>query len=230
MNNALRSWEELPAFMRIEEVRPYYEYLRKKKATLVIKRAMDFVLAVILLILLSPVFVILAIWIKKDSKGPVFYRQIRLTQYGRKFHIFKFRTMVQNADKIGTQVTVGNDSRITKVGEKIRKYRLDELPQLINVLLGDMSFVGTRPEVEKYVKMYQKHMLATLLLPAGITSTASLVYKDEGRILETATDVDKAYAKIVLPQKMKYNLDYLAKFSIWNDIKICLKTVFVVLK
>ena len=149
----------------------------------------------ILLVLLSPLLMIISILIVTDSKGGVFYRQERVTQYGRVFRIFKFRTMVANADKIGTQVTVSNDSRITKIGSKLRNCRLDELPQLFNIFLGDMTFVGTRPESVHYVKHYTPEMMATLLLPAGVTSEASILYKDEAELLDQADDVDKVYIK-----------------------------------
>ena len=176
-----------------------------------------------------PVLAIIAVWIKMDSKGPVFYRQERITQYGKVFRIFKFRTMVTNADKIGTLVTTKNDSRITKVGEKIRKSRLDELPQLFNIWIGDMSFVGTRPEVKKYVDAYTEEMMATLLLPAGVTSLASINYRDEDEILDKYVNeehsVDEVYIEKVLPGKMKYNLEYLKTFSIIEDIILCVKTV-----
>ena len=144
----LKKWDDLPSCMQTEEVRKYYDILKKKRGALFFKRAFDIVVSLIMLILLSPVFLILAIAIKLDSKGPVFYRQVRLTQYNQRFRIFKFRSMVQNADK-GSQVTVSGDSRITRVGRFIRKCRLDELCQLIDVLRGTMTFVGTRPEVPK---------------------------------------------------------------------------------
>ena len=226
----LKAWEELPQYMQNDAVKEYYDVLSKRTGSLVIKRLFDIVVSAIMLILVSPVLLILAIWIKVDSKGPVFFRQARITQYGRVFRIFKFRTMVNNADKIGSQVTVGNDSRITKVGAKIRKLRLDELPQLINVLLGDMSFVGTRPEVKKYVDAYTDEMYATLLLPAGITSEASIRYKDEDELLAGAVDVDKVYVEQVLPGKMKYNLDAVKKFSFVGDIVTMVRTVIAVLR
>jgi lipopolysaccharide/colanic/teichoic acid biosynthesis glycosyltransferase len=225
----LKSYDELPKFMKNKEVKKYYEILKKKKNQLILKRLFDIVASLILLIILLPFILILAIIIKIDSKGPVFYRQKRITKYGREFRIFKFRTMVVDADKKGSLVTLKNDSRITRVGNKIRKCRLDELPQLINVLIGDMSFVGTRPEVKKYVDKYSKEMYATLLMPAGITSTASINYKDEDKILEKYTkageEVDSIYTNRILPDKMKYNLEYIEKFNIIEDIKICIKTV-----
>ena len=158
----LRKWKDIPEFMKNEEVRKYYDILNKKRFSLILKRFFDIVMSMILLLILSPIFLVLAIWIKIDSQGPVFYRQERVTQYGKIFRIFKFRTMISNADQIGALVTTQNDTRITKVGEKIRKCRLDEIPQLINILIGDMSFVGTRPEVRKYVDAYTDEMKATL--------------------------------------------------------------------
>jgi len=225
----LRAWEELPYYMQTDAVREYYDILSKKKGSLRLKRVFDIVVAAILLVAVFPILLILAVWIKLDSKGPVFFRQVRVTQYGKEFRIFKFRTMVNNADRIGSQVTVGNDARITKVGAKIRKLRLDELPQLINVLIGDMSFVGTRPEVKKYVDAYTEEMYATLLLPAGITSEASICYKNEDELLSGVSDIDQVYVKQILPEKMKYNLDSLVKFSFVNDILLMIHTVKVVL-
>ena len=219
----------MPEQLRTDAVRPYYDILRKKRGSLLLKRVFDVVVSALMLILISPVFLILAIAIKLDSPGPVFYRQTRVTQYGKTFRIFKFRTMVSNADKIGTQVTVGNDSRITRVGKLIRKCRLDEVSQLIDIFRGAMTFVGTRPEVPKYVDAYTPEMMATLLLPAGVTSLASIMYKDEDKLLSDAEDVDRAYISEVLPGKMKYNLQAIRKFSFWGDIKIMFMTVFAVL-
>jgi len=223
-------WEDLPENMQTDAVRAYYDALQKKTGSLLLKRIFDIAVSFLMLLVLSPFFLILAIAIKIDSAGPVFYRQVRVTQYGRQFRIFKFRTMVNNADKIGSLVTVGNDSRITKVGSFIRACRLDEISQLINVLLGDMTFVGTRPEVPKYVDAYTPEMMATLLLPAGITSIASIRYKDEAELLDKAEDVDKTYIEEVLPGKMQYNLESILKFSFWDDIATCFKTVLAVLK
>lgn len=225
----MRKWNELPEFMKNEEVKTYYNILQKKKTSLMLKRVFDVIVSILMIILLSPVLIAVSIWIKLDSKGPVFYRQERITQYGRVFRIFKFRTMVTGADKIGTLVTTKNDSRITRVGEKIRKCRLDEIPQLFNILFGDMSFVGTRPEVKKYVDVYTDEMMATLLLPAGVTSLASIQYRDEDEILAKYVDeehsVDEVYVEKILPDKMKYNLKYLKSFSIVEDIVLCVKTV-----
>lgn len=225
----LRKWEELPDFMKNDEVRPYYEILEKKKASLVLKRAFDFVGGLILLVVLAIPMAIIAVWIKLDSEGPVFYRQERVTTYGKHFKIHKFRTMVNNADKIGTAVTVGNDSRITKVGAKLRDCRLDELPQVLDLVVGNVSFVGTRPEAVKYVEKYKPEYMATLLLPAGITSEASIRYKDEAKLLDVADDVDKVYIEDVLPGKMKYNLDSIKKFSFIGEIATMFRTVFAVL-
>ena len=226
----LKDWNSLPEYMRTDEVKKYYDILSKRKGSLAIKRVFDIVVSFIMLILLSPVFIVVAVMIKSDSKGPVFYRQVRVTQYGKRFEIFKFRTMVNNADKIGAHVTSNNDSRITKVGAKIRDSRLDEIPQLINVFIGDMSFVGTRPEAVRYVEKYTPEMYATLLLPAGVTSEASIIYKDEAALLEEAANADEVYVNKILPDKMKYNLRSLRKFSFASDIKTMFRTVFAVLK
>ncbi len=225
----LKKWEELPKQMQTDEVYEYYEILSKKKFSLVLKRVFDVIVSALMLLILSPVFLVLAIAIKLESKGPVFYRQERVTQYGKHFKIFKFRTMVQNADKIGAQVTTSNDSRITGVGSIIRKFRLDEISQLIDVLRGTMTFVGTRPEVPKYVEHYTNEMQATFLLPAGVTSIASIYYKDEGELLDGAENPDEVYINDVLPQKMKYNLSEIKDFGFWNDIKVMFLTVIAVL-
>lgn len=226
----LRRWEDLPTFMKCNEVRKYYEILEKKKYSLMLKRVFDVTVGTVLLILLAIPMCVLAIMIKMDSKGPVFYRQERVTTYGKKFRIHKFRTMVNNAEKIGSTVTVDGDSRITRIGQKIRKYRIDEIPQIIDVLSGNMSFVGTRPEATKYVKKYTKEMRATLLLPAGITSEASILYKDEDKLLSAAENVDKTYIETVLPQKMRYNLKSIRNYSFWNDIMTMIRTVIAVVK
>lgn len=226
----LKNWNELPEYMRTDEVRPYYDLLQRKKLSLFFKRVFDIVVSLIMIILCSPILLIISILIVKDSKGGVFYRQERVTQYGRVFRIFKFRTMVQNADQIGTQVTVSNDSRITKIGSKLRNCRLDELPQLFNIFLGDMTFVGTRPESVHYVKSYTNEMYATLLLPAGVTSEASIEYKDEAELLDQADDVDSVYINEVLPEKMKYNLNSIKEFSFSKEIATMFRTVFTVLR
>ncbi len=225
----LRKWDDLPDFMKCDEVRVYYNILSKKTFDLALKRSFDVVVASIMLIILAIPMLIIAVLIKLDSKGPVFYRQERITAYGKKFKIHKFRTMVNNADKIGTAVTVGGDARITKVGSKLRNLRIDEIPQLIDVLVGYMSFVGTRPEAAKYVKAYTKEMYATLLLPAGITSEASIRYKDEAKLLNAADNVDRVYEETVLPGKMIYNLENIKKFSFIGEIATMFRTVFAVL-
>ena len=226
----LKRWEDLPEQMRTEEVRPYYDALAKRKAGLVAKRLFDIVVSAIMLVVLAPVFALVAIAVKLDSPGPVFFRQVRVTQYGKTFRIFKFRTMVNNADKMGSLVTTKNDSRVTKVGALIRKTRIDEIPQLINILLGDMTFVGTRPEVVKYVSRYSDEMKATLLLPAGVTSEASICYKDEEKLLENAENADDTYVNEILPEKMKYNLSAIENFNFFSDIKTMFRTVIAVLK
>lgn len=226
----LKNWNELPEYMRTDEVRPYYDLLQRKKLSLFFKRVFDIVVSLIMIILCSPILLFISILIVKDSKGGVFYRQERVTQYGRVFRIFKFRTMVQNADQIGTQVTISNDSRITNVGSKLRNCRLDELPQLFNIFLGDMTFVGTRPESVHYVKSYTDEMYATLLLPAGVTSEASIEYKDEADLLDQADDVDSVYINEVLPEKMKYNLNSIKEFSFFKEIATMFRTVLAVLR
>lgn len=224
----LKKWEELPEMMRCPEVRKYYNILTKHKFEILCKRIFDVIVAFILLIILAFPMIVISIMIAMDSPGGVFYRQVRVTTYGREFRIHKFRTMVVNADKIGTQVTVGHDTRITKVGAFLRNYRFDEFPQLFDILNGSMSFVGTRPEVTKYVKRYKPEYMATLLLPAGVTSEASIMYKDEDRLLENADNVDDVYVRKVLPGKMKYNLESIRKFSFLREVGIMVKTVFAV--
>lgn len=225
----LCKWDNLPDNMRIKEVRLYYDILAKKKGQLLLKRIFDFVVALIMLIVLCIPIAIISVWIKLDSEGPVFYRQERVTTNGKHFRIHKFRTMVSNADKIGTQVTVGNDSRITRAGKKLRHIRLDELPQLIDVLQGTMSFVGTRPEAVKYVEQYKPEYMATLLMPAGITSEASIRYKDEDKLLSAADDVDRVYVEEVLPAKMVWNLESIRRFKFLREILTMFRTVAAVL-
>jgi len=226
----MRKWNDLPKEMQVEQVKKYYEILQCHKGSLLAKRTFDIIVASLLVVILSPILLFLSILIKIDSPGPVMFRQVRVTTYGKPFRIFKFRTMVNNADKIGTQVTTKGDSRVTRMGKMLRGCRLDELPQLFNVLKGEMSFVGTRPEVEKYVAHYTDEMKATLLMPAGITSRASIEYKDEERLLESAENADEVYIHQVLPEKMKYNLRAIEKFSFWDDIKTMFATVIAVIK
>ena len=228
----LKQWEDLPEKMKNDKVLPYYDIIKKKTASLIWKRVFDICLSVVLLVVLSWLFLILAILIKRDSCGPVLYRQTRITQFYRPFTIYKFRTMTDHGEQMGALVTTQNDMRITKIGKKIRKYRLDELPQLVNVLKGDMTFVGTRPEVLKYVECYDEEMYATLLMPAGITSLASIRFKDEEKILSAYSEqeIDKAYQSVILPKKMQYNLDYLRKFSFFYDLQLCFQTIIAVCK
>ena len=225
----MRKWEDLPKELQLDEVRPYYDILKKKEVGLFFKRVYDIVVSLLMLIILSPVFLILAIAIKLDSKGPVFYRQTRVTQYCKEFKIHKFRSMCDGADKKGTLVTVSGDSRVTKVGKFIRKCRLDEVSQLIDVLQGNMSFVGTRPEVPKYVATYTPEMMATLLLPAGITNEACINFKDEADLLDGVEDADKVYIEEILPKKMRWNLRGIKEYGFWKEIWTMFRTFFAVL-
>ena len=225
----LRKWEELPEYIRVPEVRPYWEILNKIRGQLILKRLFDLLFALVLLVILAIPMLVIALMVKFDSKGPVFYRQERVTTYGKHFRIHKFRTMVANAEKIGTTVTVGNDSRITRVGSKLRHLRLDELPQVFDVITGNMSFVGTRPEAVKYVEQYKPEYYATLLMPAGVTSEASIRYKDEEKLLDAAEDVDKVYMEQVLPAKMVWNLESVRRFRFLREIFTIFRTVLAVL-
>ncbi len=225
----MKKWEALPEEMQNEKVKPYYDMLCHKTGSIVLKRIFDIIVGLIILIIVMPFMIIIAVWIKCDSKGKVFFKQKRVTKYGRVFNIIKFRTMVSDAEKLGTQVTVSNDSRVTGAGKFLRKCRLDELPQLFNVLKGDMSFVGTRPEVQRYVDRYTDEMYATLLMPAGITSLASIKFKDEEKLLSDSENADDTYVNVVLPQKMAYNLEYLNKFSFFYDIKLMFMTFLAVI-
>ena len=223
-----KSWDNLPENMKNDSVKRYYEILEEKRTSLMMKRLFDLIAAIITLVILLPLFLLISIAIKIDSKGPVMFRQVRITQYGKPFRIFKFRTMVNNADRLGTQVTTKNDGRVTRVGKILRKLRLDEVPQLLNIITGDMTFVGTRPEVLKYVEKYSEEMMATLLLPAGVTSEASIQYKDEELLLANADNADETYVKKVLPEKMRYNLRSIESFSFFSDIKTMFRTVLAV--
>ena len=226
----LRKWEELPEKMRTREVRRYYNIIVRHSGWFKVKRVMDICVSLVFLVILLIPMGIIALMIKTDSQGPVFFRQERVTQYGKIFKIYKFRTMVDNASQLGSQVTVNNDSRITRVGKLLRKYRLDEFPQLFNILAGDMTLVGTRPEVVKYVKEYSGEMYATLLLPAGLTSRTSIAYKDEDKLLKDAKDADKVYVNEILPVKMKYNLESLRRFGVREDMTVMWNTFVSVLK
>lgn len=224
----LREWDKLPEFMKNDEVRPYYDNLREHKLSLILKRFFDIVCSFCGIIVFAPIMLVVAIAIRIDSPGNVFFRQERITTYGRKFRIWKFRSMVWNAESKGTQVTTKGDIRVTRVGQFIRKYRLDEIPQLFNILVGDMTLVGVRPEVQKYVDHYTEEMYATLLLPAGVTSEASIRYKDENMLLTRDLDTDTAYIRYILPGKMSYNLKAIREFSIVSDIKTIFRTVLAV--
>lgn len=225
----LKPWEKLPYYMRTEAVKPYYEKLSQHKISLILKRFFDLFVSLIMLLILWPFMLIIALIIHLDSPGPAIFRQERVTTYGKHFKIWKFRTMVNNAEKKGSQVTVSDDNRITKIGKFLRNYRLDELPQLINILLGDMSYVGTRPEVVKYVNQYKPEFYATLLLPAGVTSEASIRYKDEYKLLSKATDIDRIYIGQILPAKMIWNLNSIERFSFAREILTMIRTVLAVL-
>jgi len=221
----LPKYSSLPSEMQNPDVEHYYKILEKKKISLCLKRVFDFIFAVILVVVLAVPMAVIAVIVKSDSSGPVFFRQKRVTSGGKIFKIFKFRTMCVNDNTKNAQVTAGSDSRITRVGRVLRKIKLDELPQLFNVLIGDMSFVGTRPEVERYVEKYTPEMYATLLMPAGITSMTSIEFRNEEEILEKAEDVEKAYIEEVLPQKMKFNLQYIEKFNLFYDLYVMVMTV-----
>ena len=225
----LPDWKDLPDEMKNDTVKKYYKSLAKKESALIIKRMFDIWMSVLLLVFLMPVILVMAVLIKLDSKGPVIFKQTRVTAGNKDFTIYKFRSMVNDAPKLGTSVTVASDMRITKVGQFMRKYRIDEIPQLVNVLKGEMTFVGTRPEVRKYVDAYTPAMMATLLLPAGITSEASIMYKEEDELLASAEDADQVYIQDRLPEKMKYNLKSIRKFSLLNDLATMIKTVIAVI-
>jgi lipopolysaccharide/colanic/teichoic acid biosynthesis glycosyltransferase len=211
--------------LKTPQVQPYYEALKRRKISRFFKRSIDIFAAVVLIILLAVPMLIIAVMIKLDSKGPVVFKQLRVTKYGKTFKILKFRSMKTDAENAGPLVTVGEDTRITRVGKKLRKLRLDELPQIFHVLSGKMSLVGTRPEVPHYVEQYTPEMYATLLLPAGITSLASIMFKDEDDLLANVANPDDEYVNVVLPKKMKYNLEYIEQFSVGRDVKLLFKTV-----
>lgn len=224
------SWNELPEYMRNEEVKIYYDILKKRSRALILKRIFDIVVSFVLIVFLSPFLLVIALIIKFDSPGKVIFAQERVTKYGKRFKVLKFRTMIENAEKLGAKVTKDNDPRITRSGKILRKLRLDEFPQIFNILKGDLSFVGVRPEVTKYVKEYTPEMYATLLLPAGVTSMTSILYKNESKLLKNTDNPDEVYINEILPQKMKYNLEYIKNFGFCYDIKIMIKTVFAVIQ
>lgn len=226
----MRKWEKLPKELRTEAVRPYYDHLMEHRAALAVKRGMDLVLSCLLTLLLWPLMLIIGILVGVTSPGGIFFCQERVTTYGRHFRIIKFRTMVADAERRGSQVTTEGDSRVTGIGRFLRRVRLDELPQLFNIIKGDMSIVGTRPEVPRYVGKYTPEMMATLLLPAGVTSRASIEYRDEDRLLAGGTDVERTYIEQVLPAKMHYNLAYMMEYSLGVDLRLMVQTVFAVLR
>ena len=224
----LLPFDRLPREFQCGEVKKYYDILDKKRASLVLKRVMDIFLSLIMIVVLLIPIAVISVIIKLTSKGPVLYKQERVTTCNRHYMIWKFRTMRVGADKEGALITSDNDSRVTGIGNTLRRFRLDELPQVFHVLSGKMSFVGTRPEVPKYVDRYTPEMMATLLMPAGITSLASIRYKDEAVIIGDVSDpdeVDRIYVEKVLPEKMKYNLEYINRFGIRRDIRLMLSTV-----
>lgn len=224
----LLPFDRLPREFQCGEVKKYYDILDKKRASLVLKRVMDIFLSLIMIVVLLIPIAVISVIIKLTSKGPVLYKQERVTTCNRHYMIWKFRTMRVGADKEGALITSDNDTRVTGIGNTLRRFRLDELPQVFHVLSGKMSFVGTRPEVPKYVDRYTPEMMATLLMPAGITSLASIRYKDEAVIIGDVSDpdeVDRIYVEKVLPEKMKYNLEYIDRFGIRRDIRLMLSTV-----
>lgn len=195
------------------------------------KRIFDLFFALPGVLFLAPLFLFIGIWIKFDSPGPVFFRQERVGRFGRSFRIFKFRTMCLDAECKGRQITVGVDSRITRSGRMLRRYKLDELPQLLNVILGDMSLVGPRPEVPRYVALYPPDVRTVVLsVPPGITDYASIEYKDENTILGRAADPEKAYVEEVMPVKLRYYLRYVAERSLWTDFMLILQTLKAILQ
>ena len=206
------------------------DVLARRKPQLIAKRAMDIVLSACALAVLWPLLLLIALAIWIDDPGPVFYRQVRVGRNGKTFRIFKFRSMVMDADKKGLAITVGRDSRITRVGAVLRKTKLDELAQLLNVFLGQMSFVGPRPEVPKYVELYTPYQRQVLLVRPGITDYASIAYRNENDLLAGAEDPEKMYIEQIMPDKIELNMKYLREISPLADIKLILKTVAAVVK
>ena len=204
--------------------------LEKRKLQLVLKRSMDIVISGCALAVIWPVLVLIALAIKIDDPGPVFYRQVRVGRNGKEFRIFKFRTMIVDADKKGLAITVGRDNRITRMGRLLRKTKLDELAQLINVFTGEMSFVGPRPEVPKYVNMYTPYQRQVLLVRPGITDYASIAYRNENDMLEGAEDPEKMYIDVIMPDKIELNMKYLHEISPLADIRLIFSTIAAVIK
>lgn len=189
-----------------------------------LKRTFDILASAVGLLLLSPLFLVAALWIKCDSCGPVFYRQTRVGRGNRDFRLFKFRSMYVDSDKKGLLTVGGHDTRVTKSGYFIRKYKIDELPQLINVFTGDMSFVGPRPEVRRYVDLYTAEQLHVLDVRPGITDRASVKYRNENDLLAMAEDPEEYYVRVIMPDKLAMNLDYVAHHTFWSDMQIIFST------
>ena len=223
------TYQDLPNSMKNDTTKKYWELLYRRRFSMRAKRFFDVAASFLILLVLSPLLLLVALAVKLDSKGPVFYRQSRVGLYNRDFQIYKFRTMVQNADRIGPPLTMGKDPRVTRVGRLIRKCRLDEFSQLLNVLGGSMSLVGPRPEVRRYVDVYRPEYMATLLIRPGITAPSSIAFRDEDKLLISGEDPEKIYVEKILPPKMKLNLIYMDKISVWNDIKIMFQTIAAVL-
>ena len=221
-----RNITKLPGVFQTEPVLQYYLILRGKCGYLWIKRGLDILISLLLLLILSPLLLLTALLVKCTSRGPVFYRQERVGKNGKSFWILKFRTMVKNADHMGAPITVGNrDSRITVIGHVLRASRIDEFPQFINVLKGDMSIIGARPEVPRYVREYTPEMYATLLLAPGMTGVASIVYRQESELLADQKNPENYYIQEILPKKMAINLKYLKSISFFTDAKLILKSL-----
>jgi lipopolysaccharide/colanic/teichoic acid biosynthesis glycosyltransferase len=197
---------------------------------LILKRLFDIVVSMVGLVFLFPLFLIIAITIKVDSVGTVFFRQIRVGQFSKSFRIFKFRTMVSQSEMFGPQVSSVDDPRITRIGKVLRKYKLDELPQLINVFKGEMSFVGPRPEVPKYVEVYKDDYSDILTVKPGITDFASMEFKDENELLKTAEDPERKYIEEILPLKIGYYRKYLKEKSMVTDLTLILKTLWKIIR
>ena len=206
------------------------EVLEKRKLQLALKRLMDVVISGGALLVIWPVLLLIALAIKIDDPGPVFYRQVRVGRDGKEFRIYKFRTMVVDADKKGLAITVGRDRRITRMGALLRKTKLDELAQLINVFTGEMSFVGPRPEVPKYVNLYTPYQRQVLLVRPGITDYASIAYRNENDLLEGAEDPEKMYIETIMPDKIELNMKYLREISPIADIRLILSTIVAVIR
>ena len=204
--------------------------LEKRKLQLVLKRAMDIVISGGALLVIWPVLLLISLAIQSADPGPVFYRQVRVGKDGKEFRIFKFRTMIVDADKKGLQITVGKDNRITRMGRLLRKTKLDELAQLINVFVGEMSFVGPRPEVPRYVNLYTPYQRQVLLVRPGITDYASIAYRNENDMLEGAEDPDRMYIDVIMPDKIELNMKYLREISPLADIRLILSTIVAVIR